>query len=314
MRAMTPASRRPESCLRRYGREPTDKNSAARRFALGVEYDGTDFVGWQHQEGLRSVQDTLETALSRVANHPLTVFCAGRTDAGVHAGGQVVHFDTNSVRSPRSWLLGVNSNLPADVALRWIREVPGDFHARFSARSRTYRYQLLQQSLRPVSCRRTCAWIHSRLDIARMRRAGELLLGEHDFSAFRAAGCQAKSSVRTIKRLEIRTRGSLVWIEIEANAFLYRMVRNIVGSLLVVGKGDASLGWLGKLLQGGDRRAGGPTAPARGLNLLGVDYPERFGVPSCAVLLEPDFGIDCDRIDSVPYNDKSLLPGPDYQS
>lgn len=314
MRGMKRAGRRPGNCLTPYSKEPAGKNSAAKRFALCVEYEGTGFVGWQRQEGLRSVQDTLERALSRVADHPLTVFCAGRTDAGVHAGGQVVHFDTNSVRSPRSWLLGVNSNLPPDVTLRWIYAVPGDFHARFSACSRTYRYQLIQQSLRPVFRRRTCAWVHARLDVAGMRLASEALLGEHDFSAFRGAGCQAKSSVRTIKRLEIRARDSLVCIEIEANAFLYRMVRNIVGSLLVVGRGEASVGWVGKLLEVGNRCAAGPTAPARGLNLLGVDYPERFGLPSCSVPPELNSGINCDKMDSVSYGDKPLHLGTDHQS
>lgn len=251
----------------------------ARRYALGVEYDGTAFLGWQTQADGRSVQATLEAALSAVAVEAVAATAAGRTDAGVHATGQVVHFDTASPRPARAWVLGVNSHLPEDVAVRWVAPVPSAFHARFSATGRAYRYLVCERGSRPAVGRRHAAWTHRPLDVAAMQAAADPLLGEHDFSAFRAAECQARSPVRTLRRLTIRRRGELIEFTVEANAYLHHMVRNLVGSLLVVGRGEAAREWPREVLAGRDRRRAGPTAPARGLTLTGVAYPSEFGIP-----------------------------------
>lgn len=253
---------------------------AARRWALGIEYDGSDFVGWQRQNTGRSVQAELEAALAAVATGPIATCCAGRTDAGVHALGQVVHFDSAARRDPHNWLLGTNARLPSDVAVRWVREVPPAFHARYSAAERRYRYLVIEGAARPALHRRRAAWVRRPLEVAPMSEASRLLLGEHDFSAFRAAGCQARSPVRTIFALEVFRCAGFLCFEVAANAFLHHMVRNIVGSLLVIGRGEERSGWLGEILRRGDRRLAGPTAPARGLVLTGVRYPSRFGLPA----------------------------------
>lgn len=249
------------------------------RYALGVEYDGTAFLGWQSQAQGRSVQAVLEAALSRVAAEPIATVAAGRTDAGVHATGQVVHFETGCQRPVRAWVLGVNANLPEDVAVRWAVPVPAEFHARFSATGRAYRYLVCERATRPAVLRRRAAWSRRRLDVAAMRAAAAAVLGEHDFSAFRAAECQARSPVRTLRLLDIKRRGELVVFALEANAFLHHMVRNLVGSLLAIGRGDADRSWLAEVLRGRDRRCAGPTAPAHGLTLTDVAYPDAFAIP-----------------------------------
>lgn len=249
------------------------------RYALGIEYDGSDFLGWQSQRQGPSVQDAVEHALSEVADHPVRVVCAGRTDTGVHALGQVVHFDTRAQRAARSWLLGANTHLPGSVSALWIREVSDDFHARFSAVERSYRYAVQNRWIRPALGRREVCWYRRPLDAARMHRAAQHLEGEHDFSAFRSAGCRARHAVREIKRIEVRRDGEQVILEVAANGFLYHMVRNIMGSLLEIGVGDREEHWMRELMDGGDRSRAGVTAPASGLCLVGVRYPESFGLP-----------------------------------
>lgn len=250
------------------------------RIALGVEYDGRDFHGWETQRNARTVQAVLEAALSRVADHGVRTICAGRTDAGVHALGQVVHFDSEAARSERSWMLGANANLPSDVAVTWARTVAEDFHARFSARARHYRYLLFNRHTRPAVLRDRVAWEHRRLDVDRMRVASGYLLGEHDFSAFRGAGCQARSAVRRVHALEVVRRGPLVMIDVSANAFLLHMVRNIAGVLVAIGSDRAPPGWAREVLEARDRTRGGVTAPAAGLYLVQADYPEHFEIPA----------------------------------
>ncbi len=251
------------------------------RIALGLEYDGSAFAGWQVQEpGVRTVQACVEAALSRIADHPVRLICAGRTDAGVHATAQVVHFDTTARRPLHAWVLGTNSHLPEAVAVRWAREVPEDFHARFSARSRCYRYLILNRPVRPTFLARRVTWTHRPLDEARMAEAARDLVGEHDFSAYRALGCQARSPVRTVHRLEVLRRGELVVLEVEANAFLHHMVRNMAGVLMEIGTGRRPVGWAREVLEGRDRTLGGVTAPPDGLYFVGVRYPERYGLPA----------------------------------
>lgn len=254
--------------------------AARQRIALGVEYDGTGFRGWQVQAGgLRTVQACLETALSRVADRPVTVHCAGRTDAGVHALEQVVHFDTQAQRSMRAWILGSNANLPDDVNVLWAVPVPPDFHARFSAAARHYRYLILARATRSALQRARAVWTHRPLNLGPMREAAATLVGEHDFSSFRALGCQAKSPVRRVHYLDLERSGDLIEVRIGANGFLHHMVRNIVGVLMAIGRGDAAISWTGQLLALRDRACGGVTAPPHGLYLAGVTYPPGFGVP-----------------------------------
>jgi len=248
------------------------------KIALGVEYDGSQFHGWQFQGDVRSVQESLEQALSRVADHPVTVHCAGRTDTGVHATGQVVHFETESVRSERSWILGTHTHLPDDISLRWARQMPDHFHARFSAVGRRYRYQILNRTYRSAMWRNRAVWIHHPLDEGRMQRAAQALVGTHDFSSYRALACQAKHPVRTLHSLQVRREGELVTIDVHANAFLHHMVRNIAGVLIAIGKGDQAETWAGEVLALRDRTLGGVTAPPQGLCLTRVDYPEEFGL------------------------------------
>lgn len=250
-----------------------------RRIALGVEYDGTGFCGWQGQAGLTSIEGELSAALGRVANHAVTLTCGGRTDAGVHACGQVVHFDTSSIRDPRSWVLGANSLLDPRVSVKWARPVPGFFHARFSATARSYRYSILNRPVRSALNRLRTAWVRGRLDETRMQEAAASLLGEHDFSALRAAECQSRSTVRRISRLEIRRDGELVHIDITANAFLHHMVRNIAGLLIEVGQGGRDRADVERVVASRDRRRSAPTAPAAGLCLAAVHYPPAFGLP-----------------------------------
>jgi|SRR5215469_1524812 len=250
------------------------------RFALGLEYDGTAFMGWQRQSHAgRTVQACLEEALAKVADHPVEVTCAGRTDAGVHASGQVTHFDSDARRDLRGWLLGVNSNLPPDVAVNWIREAAPEFHARFKATARQYRYVILNRGTRPALSRERMTWVHRPLDEARMQAAASHLLGKHDFSAFRSVECQAKQPVRTLKRLGVRREGERLVIDALADGFLHHMVRNIVGVLVAVGEGKRESDWAREVLEGRDRALGGVTAPPEGLTLAAVEYPREFQVP-----------------------------------
>jgi tRNA pseudouridine38-40 synthase len=254
-----------------------------RRVALGVRYDGSAYHGWQRQDDLPTVQLSLEQALSRVANHPVKVTCAGRTDAGVHASAQVVHFDTDADRNDYSWVFGANSNLPADVRVIWAKFVPDDFHARFSATARRYRYVLYNHEIRPGILRHFVGWYHRPLDEKSMQEGAQHLLGEHDFSAFRGAGCQAKHPVRTIHAFSIQRQRRMLLIEIQANAFLLHMVRNIVGSLLQVACGEQPSDWIRTVLESRDRREGGVTISPRGLYLVSVDYPETFQLPETPI-------------------------------
>ena len=249
------------------------------RYAIGIEYDGAGFNGWQRLADAPSVQAAVEAALGFVVDHPLEVVCAGRTDSGVHASGQVAHFDTEAVRTPFALQQGGNSRLPAGVALLWCQPVPDDFHARYSARARRYRYTVLNRRVRPAMQRDYLTWERHPLDADAMHRAAQALVGEHDFSAFRTVHCQAKHPRRDLHEIGVRREGERVVVEVQANAFLHHMVRNIVGSLLPVGRGEQPEAWPGELLAGRDRTVAGPTAPANGLVFLGPRYPREWGLP-----------------------------------
>lgn len=249
------------------------------RIALCLEYDGVAFNGWQTQPDGRTVQDTLQRALSTIAAEPLEVVCAGRTDAGVHATAQVVHFDCRAERPLTAWVRGVNALLPESVAVRWAHPVADDFHARFAARGRHYRYLLLNRPQRPGLAHGRMGWFHEPLDIAAMRAAASRLLGQHDFSAFRAAECQARSPVKELRQARIVRRGDVIVFDFEASAFLHHMVRNLVGSLVYVGKGRHAPAWIDELLAARDRRRAAPTFAAAGLYLSGVGYEAHWGLP-----------------------------------
>ena len=249
------------------------------RIAAGVEYDGRRFHGWQTQGDERCVQDVVEAALSRVADAPIRVSCAGRTDTGVHALGQVIHFDSDVPRPERAWVLGANTALPNDVSLLWSRPVSDSFHARFSALSRSYRYLILDRSARSSLLAGRVTWIHRALDAEAMRLAAEPLLGTHDFSSYRAIGCQAKHPVRTITHLSVCRRGELIELRVTANAFLHHMIRNIAGVLIAIGRGDRDVGWAREVLEYRDRTLGGFTAPPDGLYFERVEYPAEIGLP-----------------------------------
>ena len=250
------------------------------RIALALEYDGSRFLGWQTQPGGGTVQDALETALATIAGAPIGVTCAGRTDRGVHALGQVVHFDTTAQRPESAWVRGVNALLPESVAVQWAQAVPPEFHARYGARERTYRYVLINRAVRPALAARHAGWFHLPLDVAEMRAAARPLVGEHDFSAFRSAECQAKSPVRTLLALDIEARGERIDFVLRANAFLHHMVRNIVGTLIAVGKGKHPPGWAGVVLESRDRARAAATFAAEGLYLEQVAYEPKWELPS----------------------------------
>lgn len=260
--------------------------------ALGVEYDGSRFCGWQTQPEGCAVQDAFERALCEIADTPVATICAGRTDAGVHALAQVVHFDTDARRPASAWVRGVNALLPPPCAVTWAREVAEDFHARYSAVSRSYRYILLNDPVRPAAAHARVGWFHLPLDLEKMRNAARLLIGEHDFSAFRSAECQARSPVRTVKRLDLVRSGTYVVFDVQANAFLHHMVRNIVGCLVYVGKSKFPPEWLGELLAGRDRTRAAPTFAAAGLYLAQVEYGTHWGLP---VAPRANFMELCDR-------------------
>lgn len=251
------------------------------RVALGIEYDGSAFSGWQTQldPHLRTVQESVEHALSSVADHPVTVLCAGRTDAGVHASGQVIHFDTPADRPLKAWVLGCNALLPREVAVRWAQQVPADFHARFSALSRRYRYVICNDGVRPAMYHQFLTHHRYPLDTELMHAAGQSLLGEQDFTSFRGAACQSRTPMRNVTELSVRRSAQYVTVEIEANAFLLHMVRNIVGTLMEIGEGRKPVQWAAELLGLRDRTRAAPTAQPNGLSLIHVRYPANFGFP-----------------------------------
>jgi len=250
------------------------------KIAIGVEYDGSPFSGWQRQRHAPSVQAALETSLSQVAGAALTLHCAGRTDAGVHAVQQVAHFESRAERSEKAWVMGGNSNLPDAVAVLWARPVAEDFHARYSAESRRYRYIIDNRRQRPALLHGRVGWVYQPLEAEPMQRAGQALIGEHDFSAFRAAGCQARHARRCVHAIDVRRDGDFVYLDIAANAFLHNMVRIIAGTLIAVGRGDQPLDWPAQLLAGRDRTAAAATAPPGGLYFVGPGYPARFALPA----------------------------------
>jgi len=252
----------------------------ATRIALGIEYDGSRFLGWQTQPAGGTVQDVLEAALSGIANEAVSVTCAGRTDRGVHGRVQVVHFDTAARRPDSAWVRGVNALLPEAVAVLWSQRVEADFHARYSALSRTYRYVLLNRPVRPALTARHAGWHHAPLNVVPMREAAAQLLGEHDFSAFRAAGCQAKNPLRTLHRIDIERKGECIEFTLRANAWLQHMVRNIVGTLVYVGRGKHPPRWVKSVLESRDRSLAAPTFGPEGLYLEAVEYDPRWNIPA----------------------------------
>ena len=256
------------------------------RVALGIEYDGTVYNGWQRQQNGVGIQSLVEEALATVADESVEVVCAGRTDTGVHASAQVVHFDSSAERSSSGWLLGVNTGLPDDINANWAVFVDEEFHARFSATFRTYRYLILNRLVRSALYRNHAWWVHEPLDEQAMLEACENLLGVHDFSAFRAAGCQAATPIREIRSLQVSRSGNWLTITITANAFLQHMVRNIAGLLVAIGKGAEEASWAKSVLEGRDRKKGGVAAPPHGLTLIDVEYPEHFKIPAAT---DPDF-------------------------
>ncbi len=256
------------------------------RIALGIEYAGHAYYGWQRQDISPTVQEVLELALSDVANETIRVVCAGRTDTGVHALQQVVHFETTSQREVKAWQLGTNTKLPKDVAVTWVLHVDDDFHARFSAQKRTYQYLILNRRARPAVYNGLVTWEYAPLDYERMKAASKILLGENDFTSFRAAACQAKSPIRTIYQLDIDKSGDWYLITICANAFLHHMVRNIAGVLMAIGKGKKEIKWAEEVLLAKDRTAGGVTAPPYGLYLADIKYPDKYIIPKPDTLID----------------------------
>jgi tRNA pseudouridine38-40 synthase len=264
------------------------------RIALGLEYDGSRFRGWQAQAHATTVQEQLEKALSSVADHPIAVTSAGRTDAGVHASMQVVHFDAAAERSERAWVLGANTLLANDISALWARRVPNEFHARYSAQARTYRYLFLNRQSRPALERERACWVRQPLNAERMHAAAQLLIGEHDFSSLRATECQSSTPMRRLETICVARCDEYVSLVVTANAFLHHMVRNIAGVLMAIGVGDRPIEWCGEVLAARDRKLAGITAPPQGLTLIGVRYPVEFALPS-----EPD---------SATYRQRHLPP------
>lgn len=249
-----------------------------RRLAMGVEYDGTHYSGWQYQPHAPSIQGQLNVAISAVADEFVNCIGSGRTDTGVHAHGQVVHFDSRAERSPRAWLLGINSHLPDDINILWVKEIDSEFHARYSAVKRAYRYSILCRPVRSALARHRAWWVRQPLDETAMAAGARCLLGLHDFSSFRAAGCQSHSPVRNLLHIDIIRKRDWIFVDCAANAFLHHMVRNILGSLVEIGRGDRPVEWLQEVLESRDRKLAGITAPAEGLVLTRIQYPAHFGL------------------------------------
>lgn len=250
------------------------------RVVLGVEYDGSEFFGWQWQPNdLRTVQNELQIALSKVANQDVRIQCAGRTDTGVHATAQVVHFDTDVDRNSRAWIYGTNSFLPHDITVKWVKILNQDFHARFSATARTYQYYIYNNPVRPSLMRTAITWQYRPLNHELMHEAAQHLIGEHNFSSFRAIDCQSKTPFRNIERFEVTRHRDMICVEVKANAFLHHMVRNMVGTLMLVGAGKHPPEWVKEVLESQKRSAAGETAPSYGLYLIKVDYPGEFDLP-----------------------------------
>ncbi|KMW72378.1 tRNA pseudouridine synthase A [Photorhabdus luminescens subsp. luminescens] len=267
-----------------FGTEQTESVPGSKmKIALGIEYDGSRYYGWQRQQEVKSVQGCLEEALSKVADEPISVFCAGRTDAGVHATGQVVHFATSVQRKDAAWTMGVNVHLPPDIAVRWVKTVDESFHARFSATARRYRYIIFNHRYRPAVLANGVTHFHYPLDEKRMHRAAQCLLGENDFTSFRAVQCQSKTPWRNMMHINVNRFGHYVVIDIKANAFVHHMVRNIAGSLMEIGCGNQDINWMAQLLALKDRTKAAATAKAAGLYLVAVDYPEQFDLPGAVM-------------------------------
>ncbi|UDG80853.1 tRNA pseudouridine synthase A [Candidatus Hartigia pinicola] len=249
------------------------------RIALGIEYNGSRYHGWQRQQKVKSVQGCLEKALSKIANQPINVFCAGRTDTGVHATGQVVHFETSIKRKESAWTVGGNRYCPEDIAIRWYQTVSNEFHARFSAIARRYQYIIFNHPYRPAILSNIVMHVNYPIDEKKMDQAAQALLGEHDFTSFRSVNCQSRTSWRHVMHVHVTRYCNYIIVDIKANAFLYHMVRNIVGSLLEIGRGYQDINWIEKLLVLKDRTKAAETAQARGLYLVSVDYPNKFSLP-----------------------------------
>ncbi len=252
---------------------------ALKRIALAVEYDGQGFCGWQRQPHCHSVQAEVEQALGKISQQAVTVFCSGRTDTGVHAAAQIVHFDTELSRPLRAWTFGTNSHLDRRVVIHWAAEVPLKFHARFSALDRSYRFTILNRPTRPGYQAGTLGWERNALDAQRMHNAAQVLVGEHDFSSFRSSQCQANHPVRFLKRIAVRRELDRIVVEVTANGFLHNMVRILTGCLLAIGKGEQPENWMATLLEAKDRTRAGVTIPPNGLCFLQASYPDEFGVP-----------------------------------
>ncbi len=249
------------------------------KYAIGVEYSGADYCGWQQQKHCVAIQEHVQNAIGFVANHPIQLVCAGRTDSGVHAVEQVAHFESGAERDDRAWILGSNCRLPRDIRIKWIKAVDDNFHARFSAFARSYRYIILNSRVPSAIFHDRVNWEYRRLDHTSMHECAQQLFGEHDFSAFRAAGCQAKSASRNVHEINITRQGELIYFDIKANAFLYHMVRNLAGSLITVGKGEQSIEWFAEVLASKDRNLADVTAPAAGLYLVRAYYPDQYNLP-----------------------------------
>lgn len=262
------------------------------RFAAVVEYNGAYFHGFQRQthHPEPTIQAALEAAISQVANHQVSIQCAGRTDKGVHATAQVIHFDSNAIRKPYGWMMGINTHLPAGISVVWLEQVDEEFHARHKAIARQYRYLIYNQSARPALMHDQLTWWKNKLDVQAMQQASQALLGEHDFSAFRASDCQANTPIKQMQKISLTAFGSVIVLEVKASAFLYHMVRNIAGVLLLIGEQRKPVDWCKEVLESKSRQHLGITAPAEGLYLVGVEYEKGFDIPSQAfgpALLEP---------------------------
>ncbi|EAR61759.1 tRNA pseudouridine(38-40) synthase TruA [Neptuniibacter caesariensis] len=274
-----------KSSIEPQGSETGAISIAPYRYALCVEYSGAEYRGWQIQrEGdVPSIQATVEKALSKIANAPVSVICAGRTDARVNATYQIIHFDSPVRRDERAWVMGTNTNLPDDIAIQWAKQVPESFHARFSALERRYRYLIYSNPVKPAILPKGITWTYKEMDVARMQEAVKHLVGEHDFTSYRAVGCQAHSPVRTVKEFNVYREGRLVILDVRANAFLHHMIRNFAGVLMTIGCGEAEPIWAKEVLDARDRRQGGVTAPPFGLYFVDAKYPEEFDLPKSQI-------------------------------